>query len=336
MKLKTDKIELGSKGYFGLAVYKKDGTEVVEKRVKNTDNVVTYAGAYSLFFGPVNANLSSSMRSQVGTGTVELTRASTGLTTLLETTSNSSSSLRSGNEVSNQDGTATMTSVRTNSFSLGEVVGTISEVGLSVGTSLFIAGQLIKDEFGNPTTVTILADEQLVITYTLVLTYPDGTGNFSQAAPLLGTGTVTTPSGTSDYSMYGQPLFKDYLGTSSATRASYARREYLLHNAQGNPVHGFGQNFSAFFQHDGTTGVTAFFSSSTISPTDFSHPAINFISAGTDRNAFLYTAIDPVTKLAKSTTDTDSKSMLVIEFTPPLVKTNQESMTVYITIDYQI
>jgi len=336
MELKTAPIKLGSKGYFGLAVYKADGTEVTEKRVSDTDNVVTYAGAYNLFFGSSNYDLLSRMKTQVGTGTTELTRASAGLTSLLTTTSAYTDSNRSGNEVSNADGTATLTSVRTNDFSLGQVVGTISEVGLISYSGGFIAGQLIKDEFGSPTTLTLLADEQLVVTYTLVLTYPDGSGSFSQAAPVVGSGTVTTPSGTSDYTMYSQPFFAQYLGTGSYTRTYGASSEYLFLSSTGAPSYGFGSSANPSVTHDGTTGVSMNFSSKTVAPADYASSDISFISAGSSYANIYFSEVEPTTKLSLSRDSSSSAVLTVVEFVPALVKTSSDSMTVHMTMDFVI
>jgi len=337
MELKTAPIKLGSEGYFGLAVYKADGTEVAEKRVSDTGNVVTYAGAYNLFFGAGSYNLLGAMESQVGTGTTELTRASSGLGNLLATTTTYSDIDRSGNEVSNEDGTATLTATRTNSFSLGTVVGTISEVGLITRIAdKFIAGQLIKDEFGDPTTLTILSDEQLVVTYTLVLTFPDGSGSISQGAPLVGSGTVTTPSGAIDYNMYTQPLFKDYAGDSALdTRAEAARQSYLLHSSSGNPVYNFGSFASAVISHDGTTGVSVNFVSTTVSPTDYSSSDISFISAGSAAAPQNVDGINTSTKLIDSS-PYNNGGMLAVEFIPALTKTSSDSMTVHMTMDFVI
>ena len=338
MKLKTAPIKLKSEGYFSLAVYREDGTEVTEKRVSNTDNVVTYAGAYNLFFENGDYDLFSNMKSQVGTGTTELTRASSGLTNLLATTSSSTGASRSGNEVSNEDGTATLTATRTNSFSLGGVVGTISEIGLATSSGTrFIAGQLIKDEFGSPTTLTILSDEQLIVTYTLVLTFPDGSGSFSQGAPLVGSGTVTTPTGPSDYNMYAQPLFKEYTGGFNENiRVSVSRRAYSLHSSSGNPNYSMGDVFTtAAINHDGTTGVSINFVSATISPTDYSSSDISFISAGGSSTSNTRDNIITSTKLITSS-QYNSGGILVVEFIPALAKTSSDSMTVHMTMEFEI
>lgn len=69
---------------------------------------------------------------------------------------------------------------RTFRFSAGQAVGNLSEVGIGWGgnvTAKSIAGlwsrALIKDSQGNPTTVTILPDEILDVTYTVQMIIPD-------------------------------------------------------------------------------------------------------------------------------------------------------------------
>jgi hypothetical protein len=67
---------------------------------------------------------------------------------------------------------------RTMPFALGAVVANISEVGVwslttSFGTNpRLFSRALIKDGFGNPTTITVTAEDQLVITYTLTFVMP--------------------------------------------------------------------------------------------------------------------------------------------------------------------
>jgi len=93
MLLKTNKVNLKSKGYYSLSVYKADGTEVLEKKIDNTPNVVTYNGAFALFF--TTQNLLGSMTTVVGTGTTEIVRSATSLGSQLAESSASSSTNRS-------------------------------------------------------------------------------------------------------------------------------------------------------------------------------------------------------------------------------------------------
>jgi hypothetical protein len=60
-------------------------------------------------------------------------------------------------------------------FGLGTVVGNVAEVGIATSASpaaILFSRALVLDEFGAPTTVTVLADEVLDVTYQLRL-YPD-------------------------------------------------------------------------------------------------------------------------------------------------------------------
>lgn len=70
---------------------------------------------------------------------------------------------------------------RTYEFSAGEAAGNISEVGISANfsNSPIFSRALIKDPYGNPTTITILSDEVLQVTYECRIYWP--TGQFSGA-----------------------------------------------------------------------------------------------------------------------------------------------------------
>lgn len=63
-------------------------------------------------------------------------------------------------------------------FNPGTIPSIVSEVGIKDNTSALKAGKLfsrtlIKDEDGNPTTITVLPDEYLNIYYSIRITYPD-------------------------------------------------------------------------------------------------------------------------------------------------------------------
>lgn len=72
-------------------------------------------------------------------------------------------------------------------FPIGSVVGNVSEVGVAItgstpdsSTPLF-SRALVVDSAGNPTSITILSDEQLQITYELYIYAPgDSSGSFDQ------------------------------------------------------------------------------------------------------------------------------------------------------------
>lgn len=67
-------------------------------------------------------------------------------------------------------------------FASGSAAGNISELGVgtaSSGTVLF-SRALVLDSFGNPTTITVLSDEDLVVVYEILFKQP--TGDFSATA----------------------------------------------------------------------------------------------------------------------------------------------------------
>ena len=60
--------------------------------------------------------------------------------------------------------------VRTYQFGTGVAAGNIAELGIycsQVGTGTLFCRELVRDGSGNPTTITVLSDEILIITYTL-------------------------------------------------------------------------------------------------------------------------------------------------------------------------
>lgn len=331
-KIKAEPVKLGSKGYYSLSVYKADGTEVEEKRVDACNNVVTYGGAYSIFFGTA---MFSNYYANIGTGASEITRSSTGLGNRFNATSSGSSASRAGNEVDNGDGTSTLTFVRTMSFSLGSTTGTFSEVGISTSSngSGFIAGQLIKDALGNPTTITVLSDEQLRVTYTLELTIPNG-GLAVQ--PSIGTGTVTTPEGSSTYTIYTQPFFSVYtVGDSFATiRLSSARSVTSFNNSAGTTITSTSTG-GISLSHDGTGTVTVTTGNNTLAPSSFSSTDIAYIGAGGGSNSSA--AVNNLNITSKRYPSTSSSyQYLAAEFSPPLSKDATRSLRCQFELVYTI
>lgn len=328
--IKTSPINLGAKGYYSLSVYKEDGTEVADKRIEASPNVVTYAGAYDIFF---SNGIFGYYYADIGTGTTELTRSSSGLGNRFNATSTQEVASRGGNEVDNGDGTSTITTTRTMSFGVGETVGTFSEVGLSKQNngSGFIAGQLIKDELGNPTTITVLSDEQLRVTYTLELTVPNG----EQGAPVIGTGSVTTPEGPVNYTVYSQPYFAEYsVGSSSSlTRRQTSGTIFV----RSSPT-GIAQEYDVgtdSYAHNGSGMVTWTSAGGTVPPSGFSNTSIKYHLAGSAPNGNdIYTGVDPVTRLTPS--NTNVKIPVIVEYETPISKDSTRSYKCQIEAVYSI
>lgn len=83
----------------------------------------------------------------------------------------------------------------TRRFATGAAAGNLTEVAVWPGNhSVMISRALIKDSNGNPTTITVLSDEVLDVSYELYIYLPNGgspvTGSFSQT--ILGTPTTYT------------------------------------------------------------------------------------------------------------------------------------------------
>lgn len=323
-----NKISLGSKGHFKLEVLRNG---VVSKQTA-TDNVVTYSGAYQSFFGVL---MFGALYAAVGTGTTEITRSSSALGNELARSGGAGASRQ---EVDNLDGTSTVTCTRTLSFPLGSVVGTISEVGLysEASSGYLVAGQLIKDEFGNPTTLTLLADEQLKVTYTLEFTVPNGE---QSVAPVIGSGTVSTPRGSHNYTVYGQPFFSEYALTSTHRdiRGQKALQYVSRNNSSGNLIEvALGTSSGISKNHDGSGTVTVTSPSITAAPNQANASDIKYMTfGGASNNSYAPNyKIDTTTKFIAS--EELSYGLAVIEFTPAIEKNNTESFTSQFQLTYTV
>lgn len=309
-------INFGAKGYYSLAVLDKNG-KVVDKNLYNpTNNVVTYVGAYFSF---VSQNPFTSCYCKVGTGTTEIVRAATDLTAPEAASSNSISGNRSGSEVDNGDGTSTLTVVRNFVFGLGAVTGTISEIGVFAG-SVFVAGQLIKDEFGAATTVTLLADEQLTVSYTLEWTVP----NVSVSA---GTGTVTdNNSNVYTYEVWCQPYFKETAINDSETGSRYRDTSTVYAMPLFASGAGTGAMASQSLSVTRVDGVVTYSSGTAAwTPTDFTAD-VGYVSVMNNASNSAPTNFglgitSPPTVLSGNNRQTSA----VVEFTPAIPKTGTDT-----------
>ena len=329
MKIKTNPITLGSKGYYDLNVYKANGEEVVEKRITGSKNVVTYEGAYKIFFqsGPY----AGGYYAKVGTGVSELTRSSLNLGNPDSANTTTISSLpRPGTEVDNLDGTSTLTISRTMSFSLGQVVGTFSEVGI-FNSGILVAGQLIKDAMGNPTTVTVLADEQLTITYTLELTVPNGG---LSVQPVSGTGTVTTPEGTSNWTAYSQPFFRRYPINNSDTNERMDAHGSVIgyYDSSGSRITQANSGVpQGSLSHNGSGVVTQATSAYVAPPSLFESNDIKYILYS---GYFTQASIDTSGK--RENEGGNNQGSLIVEFSPALVKDSTRSLKAEFELTWNI
>lgn len=333
----TKTLDMRSKGYYSLTVLDENGNEKPEKSVSCVNNVITFAGAFASLMttiGPFN-----SLYAAIGTGSTEILRSAANLGAEDPGRTSGVGSTRAGNETDNLDGTSTVSLTRTFSFGLGTKVGTFSEVGLFSSSSggVFVAGQLIKDEFGNPTTITLLASEQLVITYTLDWVVPN-TSN------LVGTGTVTDDALNSyNYEVWAQPYFNQYtVGTANnANRYNPSNGtgdEVVFRKANG--ITSTGANLDSgspiSVVHDGSGTVTF-----TASPNTFSPGSMNIVDC-VFVGFYYYSSldsrgniVDTVNVLGAEATSGTAPSMY-IKFLTPFTKGATESFTISATMTVSI
>lgn len=129
--------------------------------------------------GSTNGGYSIMRQVAVGTGSTAPTVNDTGLiSTLTSKTENNDTTV--SNTYSYNPETDTFEFVHSKSFPfpLGGVVGNISEVAVfsnnNISTTIdtLVSRALIVDSLGDPSTITLTAEDQLVVTYTMVLQVP--------------------------------------------------------------------------------------------------------------------------------------------------------------------
>lgn len=303
-----------AKGVIGLQVLKADGTEVPEKS-REFEQVFTDYGFKTLYSGASfvttgGANYYGLFRvCRVGTGTVERTFTDVGLGSILPENAFADTLLDAICSLEVHGGKNYIKTVRKYAFALGSIVATISEVGIFNGISnntVMMAGQLIKDIGGTPTTLSLLADEQLIVTYTFyVETLVVGTGTINRAAlTQISSGSVNVNGLPYDYTInFGNAIYQG--GTSGTTGYHH--------------IAGFGPTaMQDPYRSAGTVSVTA--STKTFTTVYFSNRVE--ISAN---------LVIPPSSGTFSTPDIDvrdssGRTAYVITFSPNLPKTNTQTL----------
>ena len=315
--------QLGVKGGYSLRVFKDDGREVKDKYIPFVQNIVTDLGLEEEILSNTQFNEKSEVA--VGTGTSAITQASTSLISELKRTSGLEMQPSQENNgfvsfTDNGDGTITIRGVRNGSFNIGDFNGdSISEVGIIKSfTSGLLAGQLIKDQNGNPTTITILSDEQLVIEYVI-----EHTSWFTQQS--LSTGSITANGVTSNYTFKINPwLRSDSFSDSfiSPITTKVDENSMLFYDSVGDviaPVSISGNSY-LFSSISNGAKVTLDFSG-TASPSSFSTTDLKYIAFGTtfDRADILDIF--------------ESSIGFILEFDTPLEKTSSQAITIDFSVD---
>lgn len=175
-------------GFIGWEVCK-SGTGKVVRESPKQKNMITNAGLNRWADTPLTT---MTTRLEVGSGTSEPSPTDTALQNLVAWTTG-----RTQTDISLQTSALPYYGSTTWEweFGEGEAAGNLSELGFrssSAPTALF-SRQLFRDEFGQPTTITVLPDEFLRVTYELRKYAPDPVDNVEEGIIISGNEyTVTT------------------------------------------------------------------------------------------------------------------------------------------------
>ena len=306
--------ELGVKGGYSLRVFKEDGAEVKEKYIPFVQNVVTNFGIVHEVFDRL---LDGRVKVIVGTGTNSITQTSTGLGSRLLGTDSTNESATSLTHADNGNGTVTSTGVFNRSFAIGDFNGeSISEVGLEEGfSSDFVAGQLIKDSGGSPTTITILSDEQLIVEYVIEVT-----SWFTRQE--LATLNVTVNGVTTTARLKINPYLRD----SNLANNSV---DTIISDPDIRDVTFFDSTAAGIFDV-GNTGSGSMTVSSGVATMAFSHTFSPSLFNSTD---IKYVAIGQGWTGADVTDPFQGRHAFVLVFDTPIEKTSSQAMTIDFSVD---
>lgn len=152
------KQKIGLQGFYKFVATKRDGSQRV--LADWHENLILDAGLNRLGVGGVLE------RCQVGSGNTAPATGQTALTTLVASTTTVQSQV-AGTDTPTNTYAFCRTTYR---FGEGVAAGNLAEVGVGWSSGLF-SRSLIRDTLGDPTTITILADESLDVSYE-VRAYP--------------------------------------------------------------------------------------------------------------------------------------------------------------------
>lgn len=134
-------------------------------RSQSFQNTVTETLMGKLFGDAPHSSAINNLLNEIaiGTGTQAITYTDTALTTEAARADFDDSPVAGTAEI---EGTTYNTLTATATFPPGALVGSLSEVAL-MSSSGMLAGTLVKDETDTPAPITVAADDQIVVTYTL-------------------------------------------------------------------------------------------------------------------------------------------------------------------------
>lgn len=154
-------IKLGLSGHFVIKAHKEDGSSRV---VAEFTNIITNNGLD--LFGTNNLD-GCTAKVCVGTGNTVPVAGDTALASFLATASTTYSSSITIDQVGRY-----VFYSRSYQFGLGQAAGNISEIGIGVSSTNLFSRALIKDNNGDPTTITILSNEYLTVSYQVKIKQP--------------------------------------------------------------------------------------------------------------------------------------------------------------------
>lgn len=171
--LKLKGPSMGISGRFKLDVLNSKGKLVEDKCLPEQKNLVTESGLSQFL-----SNNSTSFRLALGTGSTPPQREDVMLDNFLTYSPDAYGTSFTGLGYVTRIDSTSYESTREFVFDLGQVVGNITELGLVYGfgyneTPTLVTRALIKDALGNATSIELLEDEQLRVTYTLQMKISD-------------------------------------------------------------------------------------------------------------------------------------------------------------------
>ncbi|MES2704843.1 MAG: hypothetical protein V4649_19565 [Bacteroidota bacterium] len=137
-------------------------------------------------------------------------------------------------------------------FGTGVAAGNLSEVGVGSDFNNLFSRALIKDAFGVPTTITVLADEVLDVSYTLRVYPPVTDSTFNMVVN--GSNVSVTARG---FALNGPGLVIDAIASNSPFRQPPALNAYHTGTTLGNVYTGVGFNGVEYGGNGGQPDYTA-------------------------------------------------------------------------------
>lgn len=174
----TTEVKVRVKGRYRMQVIRPDGS--VRLDTGWFDNLITNIGLDQYY------QLSGMGNCYVGSGNTAPAFTDTQLVALVGSGSGAGGTTQTNNGVSPYVGTTTLNYT----FPAGTATGNLSEIGLGATATTLFSRALIVDNVGSPTTITILSNEQLNVSYQLGTIVPltDVVGSIT----ITGIGTVST------------------------------------------------------------------------------------------------------------------------------------------------